>query len=85
MERLCAKADVKKYGFHAIRHYVASIIADSGKATLRQIQTLLWHQRPTTTDLYLKGVKPDMRVITDILDESREQKIELVKPAEEQS
>ena len=50
MTELCKKAGVKSFGFHAIRHYVASILADSGKVPLSQIQRMLRHQRTTTTD-----------------------------------
>ena len=31
MDKLCKKAGVKKFGFHAIRHHVAMILEDSGR------------------------------------------------------
>ena len=68
LAKLCEKAQVKPFGFHAIRHHVSAILADSGKATLRQIQSLLGHQRATTTDLYLKGLSPDQRLLAGVLD-----------------
>lgn len=71
MEQLCEKAGVKKFGFHAIRHHVAMILEDSGKATLREIQKMLRHQRPTTTDKYLEGLSPAMEKVADILDEPK--------------
>jgi len=71
MARLCEKAGVKKFGFHAIRHHVAMILEDSGKATLREIQKMLRHQRPTTTDKYLEGLSPAMKKVADILDEPK--------------
>jgi integrase len=74
MRRLCDAAGVKPFGFHAIRHHVAMIIADSGKATLRQIQRMLRHQRPTTTDTYLKGLDPEMEIVANILDQADAQK-----------
>jgi len=70
MTNLCERAGVKRFTFHAIRHYVAMLIVDSNKATLRQVQTMLRHQRITTTAGYLKSLRPDMGNIVDILDES---------------
>jgi len=69
MRDLCEKAKVKRFGFHAIRHYVASLLSDSGKASIPQIQKLLRHKRPTTTDLYLKTLDPELRQVAEILDE----------------
>lgn len=68
MERLCKRASVKPFGFHAIRHHVASIINDSGKATLSQIQKWLRHRRPSTTEKYLHEVGRSLREVAQILD-----------------
>ena len=78
MARLCEKAEVKKFGFHAIRHHVAMILEDSGKATLREIQKMLRHQRPTTTDKYLEGLSPAMEKVADILDEPKTSNLKVV-------
>ena len=69
MPELCKKAGVKIFGFHAIRHHVASILADSGKAPLSQIQRMLRHQRPTTTDNYIKTLDPRLHQVASVLDE----------------
>ena len=69
MQRLCRKAGVKTFGFHAIRHHVASILADSGKASLSQIQKMLRHRRMTTTDGYIKTLDPQLRQVANVLDE----------------
>lgn len=69
MKRLCRKAKVKVFGFHAIRHHVASILADSGKASLSQIQKMLRHKRTTTTDNYIKTLDPQLRQVANVLDE----------------
>lgn len=74
MRRLCQKAGVKEFGFHAIRHHVASIIADSGKATLGQIQKFLRHRRPSTTEGYLHEVSRDLTEIADLLDTQDKEK-----------
>ena len=69
MRDLCEKAGVKVFGFHAIRHHVASILADSGKASLSQIQKLLRHRRSTTTDNYIKTLDSQLRQVANVLDE----------------
>ena len=69
MEQLCKKVGVKKFGFHAIRHYVACKLRDSGKVSPFEIQNLLGHTKFGTTDEYLKGLSPTMNNTTDVLDE----------------
>jgi integrase len=55
MKRLCELAGVKRFGFHAIRHLSASILYRAG-IPISDIQRILRHQRPTTTDLYLQSL-----------------------------
>lgn len=73
MRDLCRKAKVRQFGFHAIRHHVASILMDSGKATIGQIQKFLRHKRKTTTENYLHDVSRDLVEIAGILDEKNGQ------------
>ena len=61
MNRLCRKAGVKPFGFHAIRHHVASALADSGDARLPEIQKLLRHKKVSTTDNYIKAIDPQLK------------------------
>jgi integrase len=68
MPRLCKKAKVKPFGFHAIRHRVAAILMDSGKATLGDIQHFLRQRRATTTEIYLRSLKPGSQEMAGILD-----------------
>lgn len=56
MRRLCKAAGVKRFGFHALRHYVARMLIAGGKANLGDIQVLYGHQNATTTDIYLKSL-----------------------------
>ncbi|MGC8492055.1 MAG: tyrosine-type recombinase/integrase [Syntrophobacteraceae bacterium] len=68
MERLCTRAAVKRFGFHAIRHHVASILQDSGKATLKEIQLFLRHKRQTTTENYLHQIDPALTRVVGVLE-----------------
>jgi len=70
MRILCKRAGVKTFGFHAIRHHVASILMDSGKATLGQIQQFLRHKRKTTTENYLHDIGNDLIAVAEILNEN---------------
>jgi integrase len=55
MRRLCEKAEVEPFGFHAIRHLTASILYHRGY-DLSIIQAILRHKSPTTTNRYLKSI-----------------------------
>ena len=61
MERLCERAGVKPFGFHAIRHLAATILAQEGKS-LFAIQHALRHEKQTTTDRYLHSLGAFMEV-----------------------
>ena len=52
MKRLCEKAKVKPFGFHAIRHLTASILYKKGYP-LAIIQAILRHANPNTTARYI--------------------------------
>lgn len=71
MERLCARADVKHFGLHSLRHYVAVRLRDSGKASKFDIQAVLGHQRSDTTDIYLRGLAPDLKEAVGALDDDQ--------------
>ena len=53
MRRLCDKAGVKRFGFHAIRHLTASQLFKKGYS-VGIIQAILRHKSPSTTERYLK-------------------------------
>ena len=60
MARLCRRAKVKPFGFHAIRHLSATILAYEG-LDIPSVQAVLRHKNPNTTAKYIKslGVQPD--------------------------
>lgn len=68
MENLCKRAGVKRFGFHSLRHHVSSILNDSGKASMKQIQKLLRHKRQSTTEKYLHAIDGSLCQAARILD-----------------
>lgn len=55
MDRLCTKAKVKPFGFHAIRHLTASILYKKGYS-IAVIQAILRHKNPNTTARYIRSL-----------------------------
>ena len=55
MRRLCTKAGVKGFGFHAIRHLSASILDNAG-VPLAAIQEILRHRSSRTTARYIHSL-----------------------------
>ena len=44
------------YGFHALRHFMASYLMDDRKASLKTVSGLLRHKNVRTTEIYLHSV-----------------------------
>lgn len=61
LKRICREAVVPYLGFHAIRHHVASLLADTHKESLPTIQKMLGHQRLTTTERYVQNLGDGQR------------------------
>ena len=55
MKKTCIKAEVKPFGFHAIRHLTATILYHKGY-DVSVIQAILRHKSPSTTNVYLKSL-----------------------------
>ena len=66
LKGLCKRAGVKSFTFHALRHYGATKLASEGVA-ITDIQTLLGHSRPTTTDIYLQSLSRTVKAASDKL------------------
>jgi integrase len=73
MRRICKKAKVKPFGFHAIRHLAATVHYHKGKP-LNWLQRFLRHKNPSTTEKYLKSIR--LEHLREGLDEG------LIRPGE---
>ena len=82
MRRICKKAKVKPFGFHAIRHLAATVQYHNGQG-LNWLQAFLRHKNATTTEKYLKslGLKP----LRKGLDEGFKRKGEIIEFKKEKS
>lgn len=75
MRDLCERADIKPFGFHALRRFVASYLADSGKVSIKRIQELLRHKNLATTERYIKRIGTGNRETVGILEGIGQEKI----------
>lgn len=55
MKILCNNAGVRRFSYHALRHYSASRLVQQGVA-LTDVQQLLGHEKATTTAIYLRSM-----------------------------
>lgn len=56
MKGLCKRAGIRPYGFHAIRHFMASYMVDTLKVGKKTISTILRHKSLATTEIYLHSI-----------------------------
>lgn len=66
---ICKQAGVKSFGFHSLRHYAASVLVEAG-SPLTLIQFFMGHERPTTTDNYLRSLPKGLQEAAALLDRS---------------
>ncbi len=71
MRRLCDRAGVKRFGFHAIRHLTASQLFKKGYSVGIK-QAILRHKSASTTELYLKtlGLEKIREALEDMTGET---------------
>ncbi|MFA5382471.1 MAG: site-specific integrase [Candidatus Micrarchaeia archaeon] len=68
MGTICKHIGVKKYGFHTLRHFVASYLFDKKKVSLAVISKLLRHKNLQTTERYLQAIDPRFRETMRLLE-----------------
>jgi len=67
MKGLCKKAGVRPFGFHALRRYVASVLADTHKVSAKRIQRILRHKNLSTTEQYIQNINNDLKSTLNLL------------------
>ncbi|MBU2547829.1 MAG: tyrosine-type recombinase/integrase [Proteobacteria bacterium] len=71
LKGLCKRAGVRPFGFHALRRYVASVLADTHKVSAKRIQRVLRHKSVTTTERYIHNINQDLAETLNLLSQSK--------------
>ena len=77
---LCKRAGVKPFGFHALRRWVAQMLADKHKQSTQTVQRFLRHKNVRTTEIYLENLNKDLRPAANLLDEKIEESVPDLSP-----
>lgn len=67
MTSLCKRAGVRPFGFHALRRYVASVLADTHKVSAKTVQRILRHKHLSTTERYIQNLNKDLKAVVNLL------------------
>ena len=71
LKGICKRAGVKEFGFHALRRYVASTLADTHKVSAKTIQRILRHKSVTTTERYIQKINNDLEETMELLSDKK--------------
>ncbi|MGO9373573.1 MAG: hypothetical protein ACLQBD_15890 [Syntrophobacteraceae bacterium] len=58
---MCDKAGVRRFGFHALRSFVASTLSGKYKFSTGTIQQILGHEKVTPTEIYIQNFRNDVQ------------------------
>jgi len=81
MKSLCRRAGITAYGFHALRHFMASYLMDEEKVSLKTVSGLLRHKNVRTTEIYLHSVDTSKVAASDKIEGKFT--LKLAKPLQE--
>lgn len=69
MASLCKRAKIDPpFGFHALRHFIASLMADNPKVSKKTIGDMLGHKSLTTTEIYLHSIDESQRMALESIE-----------------
>ena len=74
LKGLGKRAEVKPFGFKALRKFGPSVLNDVHKVSKKKLQRLLRHKSQATTEIYLKNVDHDLASAIRLLEEKPTQK-----------
>jgi integrase len=77
---LCKRAGVKRFTFHALRRWVAQMLADKYKQSTQTVQRFLRHKNHRTTEIYLENLNKDLRPAADLLEGNFEENVPKLSP-----
>ena len=70
LRRLCDRAQVPRFGYHGLRAFFASVLADKHKQSSKTIQILLRHANVSTTERYLNKLHTDLSGVVNLISET---------------